>query len=244
MIKHLRWCLPAASLLLGGCEFIDPDTIRVRGSGRVITDERPVDGVTEVTLASIGDLKIEQGSPESLKIEAEDNILPKIRIEMHGGNVVIGSERGVSLSPTVPIRYTLVVRELRGIELSGSGTITASSLRSDELAVRLPGSGDIHVEEFNGSRLNSNISGSGEIEIRGAVETQDVGISGSGDYTAGDLQSRSATVHISGSGEAKLWVRDMLSANISGSGDVEYYGSPKVSKSVSGSGGVEGLGPR
>jgi hypothetical protein len=244
MVKLMRWILPVVAVSLGGCEMMDPNFERVRGSGRLTSEERQVFGFDRVHFANFGDLRIEQGDRESLKIEAEDNILPRIRTEIEDGRLVIHTERGVSISPTVPVRYTLVVRNISELELSGSGTITASPLRSPDLRVGLPGSGEIHLEQLDAERLHSEISGSGEIELRGTVTTQEVDISGSGDYEAGDLQSDSTRVRISGSGGARVWARESLSANISGSGDVRYYGSPRVTKSVSGSGDVDGLGPR
>jgi hypothetical protein len=244
MVKLIRWILPVVATTLYGCEMMDPNFTRIRGSGRVTSEERQVFGFDQVHFGNVGDLRIEQGNRESLRIEAEDNILPKIRTEVEDGRLVIRTERDVSISPTVPIRYTLVVRNLSELELSGSGTITAAPLRSVELRVGLPGSGDIHLEQLTAERLHSEIHGSGEIEIRGTVTTQEVEISGSGDYEAGDLQSDSTSVHISGSGGARVWARESLSAHISGSGDVDYYGSPRVTKSVSGSGDIESLGPR
>jgi hypothetical protein len=243
-MKLIRWILPVVAISLSGCEMMDPNFERVRGSGRLASEERQVFGFDRVHFAAVGDLRIEQGGRESLKIEAEDNILPKILTEVEDGRLVIRTERDVSISPTVPVRYTLVVRNLTELELSGSGTITSAPLRSAELRVGLPGSGDIHLEQLDAERLHSEISGSGEIELRGAVKTQEVDISGSGDYEAGDLQSDSTGVHISGSGGARVWARESLSAHISGSGNVRYYGSPRVTRSVSGSGDIDGLGPR
>ncbi len=244
MAKWTRWLLPLVSLAFCACEGIDFDMVQLQGSGKMATEQRPVSGFNAVILTGTGDLRIETGSQESLKIEADDNIISKIRSDIEGGKLKIGFERGYSVRPRVPIRYLLVVKDLREVGLSGSGTISTAALHADGMDVHLSGSGEIRFDELSAARLVSHISGSGDITIPGTVESQEIHISGSGDYNAADLQSRTASVSISGSGNSKLWVTDALSASIAGSGDVEYYGEPKLTKSVAGSGELIGRGRR
>ena len=237
--------LPA--MLLSGCDFVIDggfDSRRVRGSGKVTSQQRNVSGFHEVEFTSVGEVTLEQGGSESLEIEAEDNLLPHIRTEVQGGRLLIGTERGVSISPTTTIRYRLKVREIDAIELSGSGKIVTSPLTSSEMRLDLPGSGVIRVGGLSARALEASISGSGDIEVPGRVGRVTVHISGSGEYDGGGLESETADVSISGSGDATVWVRDRLSASISGSGDVDYYGEPSVNKRVSGSGSVRGRGAR
>jgi hypothetical protein len=244
MKKGISMFVPLLAFVLSGCDAIEQglNAERIRGSGRVIQEKRDVHGFSEVRLAGAGDLSIQQSGQESLTIEADDNILPKIRTDVEGGTLVIRVERGVSISPSVTIRYRLTVKELTELELSGSGQIRTSSLRSQDLSVRLPGSGEIRFDELTANTLTAEISGSGKIEVPGKVVSQKVHISGSGDYDGRNLQSRSADISVSGSGDSIIWVQDDLSAHISGSGTVDYYGNPTVSKHISGSGGVHKSG--
>jgi hypothetical protein len=244
MINRIPLLLPLLAFVLSGCDAIEEslNAERIRGSGRVVQEKRSVSGVTEVRLATVGELNVQQGSTESLTVEAEDNLISRIRTDMEGGTLVIRVDRGVSISPTAPVRYDLTVRELRELELSGSGKIHAAPLHSDEFSVRIPGSGDIRLDQLEANSLTAEISGSGKITVPGKVVSQKVRISGSGDYDGRSLQSRSADISVSGSGDSTVWVQDDLSAHISGSGTVDYYGNPKIVKHISGSGGVHNLG--
>ncbi len=244
MIKHIPWLLPLLAVALSGCEGLDEalNVERVRGSGKVTQEQRDVRNFNEVVLAAVGELNVQQSDRESLSIEAEDNIMPRIKTDVQEGRLVIRTERGVSLSPTLPVRYRLLVKELKGMELSGSGKIHTGGIRSQDFVVRLPGSGEIQMDELSADSLSAEISGSGSIELPGKVASQKVRISGSGDYNARNLQSRSADVSISGSGESTIWVQEDLAAQISGSGNIEYFGNPRVSKHVSGSGDVNNAG--
>ena len=215
---------------------------RIHGSGTIVSEPRNVRGFNEVSLRGSGSLTINQGNTESLTVEADDNILPKITTVVEGNKLSIGVERGVSVSPSRTIRYTLMVRDLSNIELSGSGTIRAGALQGGDFQVRLSGSGEIRIDGLSASSVRSQISGSGDIELRGEVSRQEVRISGSGDYSAPELRSASTSVTTSGSGDAKIWAEKDLTVRISGSGDVDYLGNPSVTKHVSGSGNVRSVG--
>ncbi len=63
------------------CGGIDLGTMRIagvsgiNGSGKVVEEERQASHFTGVALGGTGDLTIEVGEEESLRIEAEDNLL-------------------------------------------------------------------------------------------------------------------------------------------------------------------------
>lgn len=246
MMKRIFFCtvIPAVALLFSGCEGFDLNAVTLAGSGKIVSEKRDVHGFRQVELSGSGQLTISQGDAESLTIEADDNILPKIRTDIQGDRLRIGIERGVSIRPTAPVRYNLVMPDLTGLELSGSGKIIAKPFRCRDLTVDISGSGDIRFDQLTADNLRAEINGSGNVHIPGKATHQEVQISGSGSYDARGLESSSAKVSIDGSGDSTLWVHDDLSVNISGSGNVEFYGSPNITKSVSGSGRVRTLGDR
>ncbi len=248
MNRRILWIgLPLLALIFSGCDGIEGDFLNaetIRGSGKIITEPREVRGIHGVELKNSGELRISQGSTESLTLEGDDNILPRIRTEVEGDRLIITTERGVSFRPSTTLRYRLVVKDLNWIGLSGSGAVLSGPMRCGDLMVRLPGSGEIHFDELTADNLKAEISGSGNIQIPGKVISQSVRISGSGEYSAPNLESRSADVSISGSGESTVWVQDSLTARISGSGGIAYFGNPKVDQHISGSGGIHKKGDR
>jgi hypothetical protein len=88
------------------------------------------------------------------------------------------------------------------------------------------------------------MSGAGNVDLTGQVETQEIDMSGLGNYNAPDLESRTASVHVSGAGNAVVWVLDTLDVEISGAGNVEYFGSPEVTRDISGAGKVASRGDK
>ena len=233
-----RFILSGAALALfaAGCVSVS-DWHTVRGSGNVVTEERPVSGFDRVTVSGAGQLTVTQGDTESLTIQTDDNLLPYIQSEVRGGQLSIGPQN-VSMSPSRTIRYQLQVKTLRELHLSGSMQAEAPALRTDRLQVAISGSGRVTISQLQTGTFSTHVSGSGDISAAGQAESQTIHITGSGNHHARDLQCARAEVHISGSGNAAVWVSDSLTVHVSGSGHIQYRGRPAVESHVSGSGGV------
>ncbi|MCP4541983.1 MAG: DUF2807 domain-containing protein [Chloroflexi bacterium] len=215
----------------------------VRGSGNVVEETRDVNGFTGVALAGSGELTIEVGETESLRIEAEDNLMEYLETEVRGGVLEIGVEDNVDLRPRRPIQFYLTVKELDTIVLSGSGDVIAPDLEAERFTTTISGSGRVRMDKLDADTLDVTLSGSGDMDIAdGQVTGQNINVSGSGRYTARNLESERAKVLLVGSGKATVRVSDHLRAIITGSGDVDYLGSPTVELSVTGSGDVDRIG--
>jgi hypothetical protein len=102
----------------------------------------------------------------------------------------------------------------------------------------------VDIKSLTADTLKVILTGSGNINLAGLVSQQNVEISGSGSYKAGDLDTQQTTAIISGSGNMTLWVKDSLNITISGSGTVDYYGNPRVNQKMTGSGSINSLGEK
>jgi hypothetical protein len=120
-------------------------TNTIRGSGRVGEEERTVDGVRGVELATIGTLHIEIGERESLRIEADANLLPYFESEVRGETLTIKVEGGTNLRTTRPAHYYLTVVDLDSITLSSSGNVEAADLEAKLFTVRVSSSGNLQM---------------------------------------------------------------------------------------------------
>lgn len=187
-------------------------------SSNVTSESRNVSDFDEVELQGVGNLSIEQTGSDSLTVEAEEDVLPKIRTEVENNRLIIGPKPDTTLHTTEPISYKLTVEELNALKVSGSGDVDAEDISTDKLAI--------------------TISGAGEVKISGKTNSQDIDISGAGEYRAEDLESKEVKIDVGGSGSAIVNVTERLEAEVSGSGSVEYIGDPAVDQDVSGAGDV------
>ena len=208
-----------ATSLAGGCTGHFGQSV-VRGSGTVAAEARDAAGFSEVRVSGTGDVVIvvDRAAGESLKVEAEDNILPLLETTVRGGVLHLGVKAGESISPTRPVVYRVTARELGRVEVTGSGTVRATGIDANRFVV--------------------DISGSGGVDVAGHTESLEIHISGSGSVDAAKLRARVASVAISGSGNAGVNASDHVDATISGSGSVRYAGDPKVQTRIAGSGAV------
>jgi len=87
----------------------------------VTSESREVSGFNEVELKGVGNLSIRQADIKSLTVEAEEDVLPKIRTKVENNRLIIGSEPNTPISTTGPINYKVTATDLNALEVSGSG---------------------------------------------------------------------------------------------------------------------------
>jgi hypothetical protein len=230
-----------------------------RGSGRMISEQRTVSGINGVSLATTGDLLIEVGNYESLRIEADDNLISRIQTDVRDGILTIQTGTFSNLYFTQNVRYYLTVRNLNSISIVSSGNIQAPDLKADRflinvsssgnlkmgnlstdaLDVNISSSGNVFMGVLKAGSLNVNISSSGDLNIGGGeVEKQNIAINSSGKYQAPNLASEDAGVAINSSGDAAIRVRDRLSVQLNSSGNLHYWGNPSVNINKNSSGDI------
>jgi len=215
----------------------------VRGSGHVVAENRAVSGFTGVNLATLGNLQIQLGDPEGLRIEAEDNLIPYLETIVSGGQLEIRSQDGVGLRPTRPVNFYLTVKSLDSVALTGSGNIVAPDLKADQFHVRLSGSGNMTLGNLYATDIEMRLTGSGKLRVAGATaKDQQITLSGSGDVELGNWNAATVEVRITGSGglAASSGVVKEQHVTLSGSGEyrAEEVESATTEARITGSGSM------
>ena len=237
-----------------------------RGSGNVVEETRPISGVTDVDLATIGNVIIEIGEKESLRIEAEDNLMKYFETDIRGETLKISTNPStVNLRPTKPVYFFLTVKDLERVSISGSGDIQVPDLESGQFNVDIGGSGDINMGDLLADRLEINIGGSGDVSTgRVIVPSLRVKINGSGDITLMELKADDLSLNVNGSGNLRIndgnvgeqdidingsgnfQAEDLASKvtniNIGGSGDITVWVVDTLDVRIMGSGNVRYYG--
>ena len=217
----------------------NPTTIN--GSGIIIEEERPVEGITGIAMFSVGSVYIEQGLTERLVVSGEDNILPHVTTEVVDGVLEIRPAGNVSLNTNHAPEFFVTVITLEEVRRSGVGGIVATGLRVPSLAVSSSGFGRTALYDLIADTLAVTSTGVGNIEASGAVDTQELFITGFGDYDGRDLQCATAEVELASMGAVTVWVTDLLVVTITGSGSVYYIGNPVIESTITGTGSVAPL---
>ena len=211
----------------------------IKGEGPLVTETLDLSSFDAFGLSISADVYLTQG-PQSVKIEAQRNILNNIKREVDSKYWKIKFDKNVRKHE--PIKIWISIPDLRKIAVSGSGDVIGKSKFSNvgDLKLAVSGSGNITLDA-NSSSLSAAISGSGDMDLAGSTGECDLAISGSGDIEAHGLRSSDCSVRIAGSGDASVNVSGELDVKIAGSGDVNYKGNPRVRSKISGSGDVNSM---
>lgn len=239
---QLGWTTPPQWWRMGGAvNFVGATP----GSGKVISQTREVSAFTSISVTYPAEVVIQQGKSESVKLEAEDNLLPQLSTEVSDGKLTIKnkvSSWAERVNPTRPVRITITVKDLSELSFSSAGSVRIDGLETDSLKVRLSGAGELDILRLTAHSFDCSLSGAGSITANGTVDNLTLNVSGVGSFRGEDLSSASADVHLSGVGSATVRTTETLTAQVSGLGSVRYYGSPQVSERVSGLGSVNRIG--
>jgi hypothetical protein len=241
-MKSLTRILLATALLAGaGQTFAKPAPATTK---TFVYDEqdRHLSGFHAVNVSGSFDVYITQGGSESVKVEADGDVIDRIVTEVKNGELKIYTKGNSGWNFNWGDKHRVVrvtVKDINSINLSGSGDVMfKNGLHTNSLVLRLSGSGDI-TGSVNVQSLQSSIVGSGDITISGRAQSSEVSVAGSGDFTGRDLLTENTAVKVVGSGDARVHANQELSASVAGSGDIYYTGAVKrISTSKSGSGDI------
>lgn len=184
------------------------------GSGMIVTEARDVSDFSQVQIYLGANLALVQGNSESVRIEADDNLMSYIETDVQNGRLIVSTPDHINLAPSQTIQLYVTFDTLTALEVYGSSAITAEDLDLDELAISFSGSGSTH--------------------FTGTVEEQTITIWGQAIINNFDLTSQHVTATISGNGTLEVFAEDSLDITVAGMGNVLYMGNPTVTQNVSG----------
>jgi len=253
----LSTLLATSMLLMESCH-------KLSGEGPQATETRDTGPFTGIESDLSGSVELYPGTPFSVTISAQQNILDVLETRVTAGTLHLYLKHNVKLAAHQPIRILIHVPEITAVAVNGSGTVkimdtlTTASLAlsvagsgnlytdtltvTDRLSVTLSGSGSVSMPYLKATAGNFTLGGSGKISsAAGSLGDLDIAISGSGAVDLSDVISRNAVVRASGSGETRIGDVQTLDVHLSGSGNVYYSGTPEVTTQISGSGKIKHL---
>src|SRR5215468_8518312 len=202
-MKKIFVFLATVVVLFSACRYVTGQ--RIRGNGNVRTEERTPGSFNSVASHGSFNVYVSSGS-QSVKIEAEDNLLPYIETYVDGSVLQVETKGDYWLRPGRPIKIYVSSPNFQSIHSYGSGDIIGLSKITDssKLDLEVHGSANIKMD-VNAPDIDAEISGSGDINLSGETKTFNGEIHGSGNVKAMNLQSEDATLKIYGSGNADIF---------------------------------------
>jgi hypothetical protein len=225
--------LLALVLLISSCS-------KTEGKGDVVSETRTVSSFSGVSLCIDATVYVSEDSVNTLRLEAQQNILDIIETPVEDGTLVLKVKSHHIIGSHDPIVVYITSTDLHKLNISGSGNINVQQgLHQPVIDLSVSGSGNIDVPEIIAHDMSATVSGSGNIKGRGGVvDYAHLNISGSGNMNFSSVSADTVYAVISGSGDITLNVNKLLDGTISGSGNIRYYGNPVVNSHISGSGSI------
>jgi hypothetical protein len=236
-MKKLFFALCAAALFLASCDFVSGK--RVKGNGNMKTDERSETGFTGVTNGTNFDTYVGIG-PYSVKIEAEENILPYIKTFVDNGVLKVETEDGFWLKTKRTVKIYVTAPRLNKINAAGNGDMFSSTKLTDSSRIELHIGGNAEMKmEVDAPVVDASLGGNGGIELKGQTRDFKCSSAGNGEIKAFDLLTENTKVEIYGNGDADVNASIKLDVRVGGNGDVRYKGNAQTSSQITGNGSVK-----
>jgi len=237
LIRYSFLWIAFSTVMACGCYKVEP-MHGIRGQGPMVEETFNTGSFTGIQVDVDANVNISQSGETSLTIKGQQNILDVLEVRVVNNVLVIQYRTSVWRHERMQINLSVAI--IDQISSFGSARIySESAFNTNDLGINIFGSGNVDFADINASSVRARINGSGTVSMKGSVGRHDVGISGSGDYNAGDVVAESAVISIFGSGNCRISVINSLEVAIHGSGNVYYRGNPPHKQaSVFGSGKI------
>lgn len=198
---------------------------RVKGNGDVTSQNRDLNGFTEVKTCCSFKVELTEGDFQ-VNVEAESNLQEFIETEVRGRTLHIKYTDNANFKSTEPINVYVSLPKLEGIDASSSSRVTGkTAFTGDDLKLNVSSSANILVE-FAGDDVELDASSSGRIEVRGSANRVKADASSASAIDAEDLQAKEGVADVSSAANIYLHTTKSLRADASSAGSVSYRGNP------------------
>ena len=163
------------------------------GSGTSQTEDRPVGAFSEIRVAASIEAIVTIGSPASVRVTADDNLLDNVRTSVSGSRLDIDMQGSVTTRTRISV--VVVAPSLEAIEANSSAVARVSGIDVSTLRVRADSAGVVDAD--------------------GRAETIDVKGTSAGRVDLDGLAASTATVSLDSAAHASLRVADEVHGTVS-----------------------------
>lgn len=209
----------------------------IKGSGKVISEERSVTVFSKVYASSGINVFIEQGNSNSLKVSADDNLIEYIRTEVSDGTLHIGVPEGISLRNARQMDVYVKMEQIESLKTtSGADIKSTTPLTVRNISLTATSAGDIEIE-LDAQQIHASATSGADILLKGQTESLKGNLTSGASLKAPELQVKACDIYLSSGSDAYINVERSISYSVSSGADLSCKGHPEVTKSHVSSGG-------
>ena len=155
-------------LLFPGCSENDPgsgDQRTIVGTGPVVTKDFMLEEFSKIENSAVANIYVTLGSPQSVVLKAQQNIIDVMTIGVLGEELRIGLAGNISIETEEEIRFDITIEEITSLKLTGVGDYILSGDYQDALTILLTGVGFVKAFDLEVGTCDITITGAGSCEV-------------------------------------------------------------------------------
>ena len=205
---------------------------KVKGNGNIKSQNRSVSGFEGLDVSGGFEVHVTLGNTESVKIEADENLLNNIKTEVRSGVLHIYNDGSLTTKNTMKAFITL--KELNSLDISGGVKVIGNStFKPKSFKMDLSGASNIKLD-LQTQNLSADMSGASKVVLTGKADKLWLNMSGASDVDAASLEAKDVKVEASGASKVKVFAKESLNIDASGASQIKYKGSPSITSDTSG----------
>lgn len=208
------------------------DQETIEGNGKLVTREIPVSAFDAIKASGIYELKLSQGSKETVKIEADENLQEYFEVKNDGNKLVIDMKKleHKNLKVHDKMKVYVTFKNVKELDLSMVGSVNSESqLTFSDLKVENKSVGNVDLK-FTANKMDLQNSSVGHVKLSGKAQDAVVRNTGVGQLDAGDFVVQTMDIQNTGVGNAEVNAEKDLKVKDSFLGKVRNKGNAPVRK--------------
>ena len=206
------------------------DKDRIEGSGNVITKDIAIKSFNELDASGIFNLQLSQGDKETVRIEADDNLMDLFIVENEGSTLKISMKKNSNFNSKKHLRVYVTFKTLKSMELSMvGGTSSDEKLKFADLKLKNQSVGSVNLN-MTLQTLNLENESVGSVKLEGSAENAVVKNNSVGSINAGNFVVQKMDIENNGVGSATVNAEKELKYSDSFLGKVSNKGNATVKK--------------
>lgn len=167
----------------------------------IVAKSYDIKNVSELVVSGGGRVQIVQGATESLRVEATQEVIERVRVDLSGNKLDLSVKRtsGKNFSffdffshKSDEVLYILQLKQLNSVVLSGASRATFSNWEGKNMALNITGAGEVNFSNLKLDDLFIELSGASNAYVQSLTTTK-----------AKFELSGAANTHIKAEGQAK-----------------------------------------
>ncbi len=203
---------------------------RVEGSGKLITKDFPVKSFDELASSGVFNLQLSQGDKESVKIEADDNLMDLFLVENEGSKLNIHMKKDVDINSKTKMKVYVTFKTLKAMSLSMVGSTSSDEkLKFADLKIKNQSVGSVNLDmSLQSLRLENESVGS--LKLTGSADNAVIKSNSVGSVQAGEFVVQKMDIDNTGVGSATVNAEKELKLTDSFLGKVHNKGNATIKR--------------